>query len=108
MPKFIDQIIDAYEESKKLGGEELDFVKQLKTIQPGDAAEKLVSRLIHDSEKYTNEGYANYCVGMAMAYLEQCRQPEREWRCQMLKYAVASKDLSVMPQKIKDAFGLLA
>lgn len=105
---FIDEIINAEEEAKNIGEKDKEFVNGLKTLQPGDAAEKLVSCLIQKSQLYEDSQFVKYAVGMTMAYLNQYpQQPEREWRCRLLRYEVGSRTTQHMPPKLKDAFELI-
>jgi len=104
----IDEIIDAEEEAKNIGEKDRLFVSELKNLQPGDAAEKLVSQLINSSQLYHDSQFVKYAVGMTMAYLNQYpKQPEREWRCRLLRYEVGSRTTQHMPPKLKDAFELI-
>ena len=107
MAKLTAQIIDAYDESKKLCSEELEFVRQLKKLGPGAAADSLVNRLVNDAKDYEAPEFIKHSIGMTMAYLEQCSQPEREWRYKMLQYTVCGVHETGLPQKIKDAFALI-
>jgi hypothetical protein len=100
-----DEIIDPQGEAGKLDGIERNFAASLKQVSPGDAAVKLVDRFKENVDKYEESAFVKYTIGMVMAYLDGCKQPEREWRDSMIRYeisAIVTKGEG-LPDKLKSA-----